>query len=224
MQNRYFQNIPEIEELKPERILFSFEQIPIVFVCTDCRLTRYLCICTDPLQGPSWMLVPISESDLLSVLRDRITVLHAFRISPADIIMVDCLDGVQTVRSVKYNEISPSELPSQDQYLEMQPYLTLYIAQLEKELSENKKQFNFKIYPEETPAKSVLTSPYLSAEAQLSFSVLQLSVPSAVSIPAQQIQLPHTGKVQFDYFLAADDSEDGQNLTITQNNNLCKAA
>ena len=47
MNEIFYENIPQAGLLLLEQILFSFEGIPMVFVCIDKECNRYLCICDD---------------------------------------------------------------------------------------------------------------------------------------------------------------------------------
>ena len=76
--NLYFDNVPYIGSLFMEQLLFSFEDTPIVFICTDKELSRYLCVCDDIIDEESWLIVKVNNTKLLEILNDVSTVLSAF--------------------------------------------------------------------------------------------------------------------------------------------------
>ena len=73
MNNIFFDKVPKIGCLYFEEELFSFEDIPIIFVCIDKNKIRYLCVCDDIIEEESWIIVKISNDDLLAVLNDEVT-------------------------------------------------------------------------------------------------------------------------------------------------------
>lgn len=126
MSKLYFNNVPCVGLLVLEKILFSFENIPIVFVCVDADKKRYLCVCDDVIDEESWIIVKISDYKLLRVLNDDETILSAFENN--HVIVADKAFG-EDIRynEIAYCEIDADELPLCDQYLEMKEYLSEYI-------------------------------------------------------------------------------------------------
>lgn len=131
-----FENIPSIGSLFMEQILFSFENIPIVFVCTDNNKSRYFCVCDDIIEEESWIIVNISNMKLYDILNDVSTVLSAF--IDRKIILANREFNQDTRYDIiKYNDIPKDELPFDDQYLEMKELLKPYIDKVKKEIISN---------------------------------------------------------------------------------------
>ncbi|MCI9615422.1 MAG: hypothetical protein HFG93_09755 [Dorea sp.] len=132
MNEIFYENIPQAGLLLLEQILFSFEGIPMVFVCIDKECNRYLCICDDVINEEAWLIVKIDDNRLLRILNDEDTVLSAFRDQKV-IIVNRGAGGEFKYNFVDYCEIDPDELPLCDQYLEMKEYLTEYIDKLKRQ-------------------------------------------------------------------------------------------
>ena len=131
--NIYFDNVPAIWTLFMEQILFSFENIPMIFVCTDDIKNRYLCVCDDIIDEESWLIVKISNSKLLDILNDVSTVLTAFKGEKVIIANRDFKHGIE-YSIMKYEDINKDDLPVCDQFLEMKVHLKTYIEKIESEL------------------------------------------------------------------------------------------
>lgn len=129
MNKIYFEKVPVIDSLQLEKILFSYENIPILFICVDKNNIRYLCLCDDLIDEESWIIVPIPTDTLLDVLNNKITVLSAFK-DRKIIIANRGFDEDVKYSIEEYNKIDPDELPLSDQYLEMKEYLSDYIDEI----------------------------------------------------------------------------------------------
>lgn len=129
----YFDNVPYIGSLFMEQILFSFENIPIVFVCIDENKRRYLCVCDDIIDEESWLIVKIDNKKLLEILNDNATVLSAF-VDQKVIIANRKFSQDINYDIAEYNNISKDELPVRDQYLEMKNSLKPYIENIEYDI------------------------------------------------------------------------------------------
>ena len=145
MNKKYFENVPQIGTLKFEEELFSFENIPIVFVCIDKYNNRYLCVCDDIIEEESWIIAKVSKQELLKVLSDEWTILSVFK--DKNIIVANKPFGreMEYIRT-EYNKIDPDELPVSDQYLEMKEYLSDYINKIDKSLIINIPMPQFQFY------------------------------------------------------------------------------
>lgn len=131
MNEKYFENVPQIGTLKFEEELFSFENIPIVFVCIDKNNNKYLCVCDDIIEEESWIITKVSKQELLKVLNDECTILSVFK--GKNIIVANKPFGREMEYIItEYNKIDPDELPVSDQYLEMKEYLSDYINEIDK--------------------------------------------------------------------------------------------
>lgn len=142
MNKKFFENIPQIGTLKFEEELFSFENIPIVFVCIDKNNNRYLCVCDDIIEEESWIITKVSKQELLKVLNDEWTILSVFK--DKNIIVANKPFGREMEYIItEYNKIDPDELPLSDQYLEMKEYLSDYIDKISKSTIFNIPMLNF---------------------------------------------------------------------------------
>ncbi len=138
--NIYFDNVPTIGTLFMEQILFSFESIPMIFVCTDDIKNRFPCVCDDIIDEESWLIVKISTSKLLDILNDVSTVLTAFKGEKVIIANRGFKRGIE-YSIMKYEDINKDDLPVCDQFLEMKDHLKTYIEKIESEFI----SINFKL-------------------------------------------------------------------------------
>ena len=129
MNKIYFEKVPVLGSLQLEKILFSYENIPILFICVDKNNIRYLCLCDDLIDEESWIIVPIPTETLLDVLNNKITVLSAFKDRKV-IIANRGFDEDVKYFIEEYNKIDPDEIPVNDQYLEMKEHLSEYIDKI----------------------------------------------------------------------------------------------
>ena len=61
----FFFNIPQHGDLHLDKILFSFENVPMIFVCRNNKNEYFLCQCVDVITGISWMITPVSTKLLI---------------------------------------------------------------------------------------------------------------------------------------------------------------
>ena len=85
----FFFNIPQHGDLHLDKILFSFENVPMIFVCRNNKNEYFLCQCVDVITGISWMITPVSTKLLIRMIKDEISVLTAFSESGHDIFLAD---------------------------------------------------------------------------------------------------------------------------------------
>ena len=85
----YFKNVPQYGDLEIEKVLFLFDNIPMIFVCRDDKKRYFLCQCVDVIDKFSWMITPVQKRLLISMMKDEISVLSAFKDSGYDIILAD---------------------------------------------------------------------------------------------------------------------------------------
>ena len=78
----FFFNIPQHGDLHLDKILFSFENVPMIFVCRNNKNEYFLCQCVDVITGISWMITPVSTKLLIRMIKDEISMLTAFRRKP----------------------------------------------------------------------------------------------------------------------------------------------
>ena len=74
----YFKNVPQYGDLEIEKVLFLFDNIPMIFVYRDDKKRYFLCQCVDVIDKFSWMITPVQKRLLISMVEDEISVLSAF--------------------------------------------------------------------------------------------------------------------------------------------------
>ncbi len=128
----YFKSVPQYGDLEIEKVLFLFDNIPMIFICMDDKKRYFLCQCVDVIDKFSWMITPVQKRLLISMMKDEISVLSAFKDSGYDIILADEVKNEIGYRKIPFKNISLDELPDPDEKLE-NPDLREYIEQLQKE-------------------------------------------------------------------------------------------
>ena len=142
----FFKNVPHYGDLKIAKVLFLFDNMPMVFVCNDDKKRYFLCQCVDVINGFSWMITLISKKLLISMMRDEISILSAFKDSGNDIILADEVENKMVYKKIPFEKIPSDELPEPDEKLE-NPDLREYIEQLQREeiIYKSEKKQDFKI-------------------------------------------------------------------------------
>lgn len=126
----YFENVLNYGNLYLDKVLFAYDNLPIIFVCTDKYHNYYLAICTDSICSLSWMLTGVSISTLISILKNEIPVFEAFKIDNKKIIIIDNNGEKLSCKEQILSEISEDELPDENEYLDANGKLDDYIADL----------------------------------------------------------------------------------------------
>ena len=126
----YFKSVPKYGDLEIEKVLFLFDNIPMIFICRDDKKRYFLCQCVDVIDKFSWMITPVQKRLLISMVEDEISVLSAFKDSGYDIILADEVKNEIGYRKIPFKNIPLDELPDLDEKLE-NPDLREYIEQLQ---------------------------------------------------------------------------------------------
>ena len=54
--------------MKEEKILFQFENMPMIVVCKNDNEERFLFLCTDPIWDMTWMITKIPTNMLINLI------------------------------------------------------------------------------------------------------------------------------------------------------------
>ena len=73
----YFQNVPKYGNLSVEQVLVEYVY-PLLSVLKDSAGNRYLCMCFDTRGTQQWLIAPISPSNLIKLLTNRLTLKDSF--------------------------------------------------------------------------------------------------------------------------------------------------
>lgn len=142
----YFKNVPQYGDLEIEKVLFLFDNIPMIFICRDDKKRYFLCQCVDVIDKFSWMITQVQKRLLISMMKDEISVLSAFKDSGYDIILADEVKNEIGYRKIPFKNIPLDELPDPDEKLE-NPDLRGYIERLQQEeiIYKTEKTQDFKV-------------------------------------------------------------------------------
>lgn len=70
--NIYFEDVLSYGNLYIDKVLFSYDNLPIVFVCKNLSGKLLLSVCTDSIMTMSWMLIEVSKQTLVKVIKNEI--------------------------------------------------------------------------------------------------------------------------------------------------------
>lgn len=113
-----FNDLPNIGNLYLKKILFEFEGMPILFVCTGENKEYYLCLCTDSIIELKWLITKVNPSLLIELIEDKISVYNAFEKSNNEITIVQKKEVGFKARRYIFSDISEDELPDKNEKLE----------------------------------------------------------------------------------------------------------
>ena len=98
--------------MKEEKILFQFENMPMIVVCKNDNEERFLFLCTDPIWDTTWMITKIPTNMLINLIENKISVLDSFRTS-GNPIYITKNEGIYC-RKYNFSDIPQDELPKED--------------------------------------------------------------------------------------------------------------
>ena len=127
----YF-DICDIGILTLDKILFEFDNLPILVVCLDTVGNHYFCLCTDSIMEFTWLISKITVNSLIDVIQDKISILDVFKNSKDKIYLYN--DSGNYVEQVftYFDEIPEEELSDTNEKLE-NPNLADYLSSLYSE-------------------------------------------------------------------------------------------
>ncbi len=117
--NPYFENVPNYGNLVMEQIIVEYVY-PLLSVLKDNSGSRYLCMCFDTRESQQWLISPISTSNLIKMLNNKITLKDCF-IKDTDTVIY-AFRNYET-RTDSFVQMTPDAvptdyLPEADEYLD----------------------------------------------------------------------------------------------------------
>lgn len=113
----YFINIGELGNLYIDKILFEFENIPIVFICKNDNNDMCLCLCTDSITEYTWLVTKININLLNQIMHDEVFVYEGFKNSNESIYLINQKDNHFLYNKYLFSDLPKSELPEDKIYL-----------------------------------------------------------------------------------------------------------
>lgn len=98
--------------MQEEKILFQFENLPMIVVCKNDNGERFLFLCTDPIWDITWMITKIPTDILISLIENKIGILDSFKAS-GNPIYITKKEGIYC-REYNFSDIPQDELPKED--------------------------------------------------------------------------------------------------------------
>jgi len=77
MDNEYFSNMADIEDLSLDKVFLVYESEPILFLCKDKNDNMYFCVCTEIRYIKKWLVTKISSDDLSDLENQKIDIYTA---------------------------------------------------------------------------------------------------------------------------------------------------
>ena len=117
----YFKDVPGIGDLSVERILEEYDYA-LLFVLKDKDGKRYVCTCFDTRKCQRWLLAPISDENLVRLLRNGIQIRDTFLSdTSAYYVRMDYKTREDTYKMAKTCDIPRDWLPDEG-YLDAPPH------------------------------------------------------------------------------------------------------
>lgn len=114
----YFSNVVGVGELYLEYVFFEFEGEPILFVCSDRVGELYLCVCTEIRYEQDWIVTLVDKIQMKEMIKQNKDIRSAFIESKKIILINMTIDGSESSKAVKYEEVDPTELPDEGVYIQ----------------------------------------------------------------------------------------------------------
>lgn len=120
--NPYFKNVPGIGDLKMEQIIVDYDY-PLLSVLRDNSGNRYLCMCFDTHGAQQWLITPISNKVLISLLKNKATLSFPFEdLSTKKFkAVMDYHTREETFQLLDACQIPKEDLPEEGEYLDAEP-------------------------------------------------------------------------------------------------------
>jgi hypothetical protein len=117
MRRNWIENFYNYGSLTIERILFEYDRILITFVCLDSIGNRFFCHCTDPIRENTWLVTPVSNSELATLIETE-SPLNSFWESKAEVVLAISDGNEMIYEPFIGKKIPQDELPAPDYALE----------------------------------------------------------------------------------------------------------
>lgn len=134
---KYFTDIPNIGDLYMEKVLFE-DICPIFFTLISKEQKRYICVCCELYGEQRWLISPISNCELIRMLKDEISMKKAFLTQNSEKCIVAHWSKEKS--KIRYDLVDTCNLPSGDlpldEYLESEDdEIEEYIELLEQSVT-----------------------------------------------------------------------------------------
>ena len=121
MNKIYFKNLPYIGNLYLQSIYLFFEE-PILFLCTDEKANKFLCLCSEFREEYRWIVVETNNSILKKMIMNEIPAYEVFEKSQGKkyLITWNGNNGEnENITYLNFNEIPDLDLPEKDALLDI---------------------------------------------------------------------------------------------------------
>lgn len=120
--NPYFKNVPDWGDLQMEQVIVDYIY-PLLSVLKDVAGKRYLCMCFDTRGAQQWLVTPISNSGLIDLLNNEITLSAPFENPRTKKLRVtmDYHTRAETFQFLSASQIPKEDLPEAGEYLDAEP-------------------------------------------------------------------------------------------------------
>lgn len=120
--NPYFKNVPDWGDLQMEQVIVDYVY-PLLSVLKDGSGKRYLCMCFDTRGAQQWLITFISNSVLIDLLNNKVTLAAPFEDSRTRKLRVvmDYHTRAEDFQFLNAAQISKEELPEAEEYLDAEP-------------------------------------------------------------------------------------------------------
>lgn len=120
--NPYFENVPKYGNLVVEQVIVEYVY-PLLSVLKDSSGNRYLCMCFDTRGSQQWLISPISASNLIKMLMNRLTLKEAFVKDTGTVIYAyrNYETREDSFEQMASDKVPTEYLPEAGEYLDAEP-------------------------------------------------------------------------------------------------------
>ena len=118
MHDLYFENVASIGNLYLDYVMFSFENEPIVFICSDDKYNPYLCLCSEIRIEQKWIITKCSTTILKRLETKEIDLRSALRANDTVMVITVSTNSKEKSKVLKLCELDDLDFPEPDVFLD----------------------------------------------------------------------------------------------------------
>lgn len=120
-----------------EKVLWEYEGIPGLCVCTDFSGRRYFCHCTEMMDFERWCIHSISNSKIVDILMKNCTIEEGLSQTTQEVFVYTIDEDGEATKFLPYPELDEYDKPEEGLYLKSRPHeYDTYVDLLEENLME----------------------------------------------------------------------------------------
>lgn len=113
----YFRNLKSVGNLYLSHVFLSFENEPIIFICTDNYRNLYLCLCSEIRNEQRWIISKCSLECIKSLIYKKIEIASVFLNSDLLLQVILDITGAESNEIISVSDLDRLDLPEDGVYL-----------------------------------------------------------------------------------------------------------